>query len=712
LRKSRVEILPLDLILIGASVLLAGLALLFRLIYLRRVVGLSDNGLTRPCLALPVLAALIASFCLLKLNYSRISMNSVYIGLFAGYLFSRGPLWNLGLRLAALAEARLPGGNSGALFQGASLTLALLVCWYTPAILYASDPAYFGEPFSALLGGLGFRALLFLAACWVIHRLSPPRFRPLLAVIWAWAAVSALLFTFVAAGDYGILRDDLRFQNPELLESRPLACLVDAAVALTSAGLIYLGLRLGRDKAGVLAQPLQVAALAIVLIVVWLGFTAPPNPAADTSIDNPSTDLPGYNDELFSFSRQGQNTLVFMTDMFTGSHLEPILEASPELRQELDGFVWYRDAIATGANTLLSIGGILGGEYYSPPNINVRKVDSLESELNRAFTALPAIFTPRGYHVALADVAYLSIPLFKELCVSCVAPQTLVAQGLGNAYTGYWRKLRKNLGLPALPLIKWKVPLLVNVGLFRAAPWLSRPKIYNDGVWLDRLSVVRDRLFSEGHYALLDSLPEISNAGSGNSTVKFILSNLTHYPWMLDEATCLPTAARGSWSWTIEKNGAVREHLATERCALLALGRFFTWMKREGIYDNSQIIIVSDHDTPDSLIFRGAYGFEKDIAADSLLLVKQRGGRGELKTDWSPMSSSDVLPLICAADGPCSLSYPGITEGGGAEVRIRTHSTGSSGRNRHAKDRFITTDYRITGAGADPRNWEKLEGKQ
>jgi YidC/Oxa1 family membrane protein insertase len=285
------------------------------------------------------------------------------------------------------------------------------------------------------------------------------------------------------------------------------------------------------------------------------------------------------------------------------------------------------------------------------------------------------------------------------------APQTLlVGKSVSTAYIGHWREKH---GLPS-PLPETRAPFLASVGLFRAAPWVLRDHIYYDGSWLNTQTVIHNP--SEGPYAMLDSLPEVANAQRKGNTLKYIASLVAHYPWRLDEASCMPVERAGKY--TTEASGAIREHLANERCGMLALARFFAWMKDEGVYDNTQIILLSDHDGNDSLVFDAAFDDLRPKGLpwkpDALLLLKRRDSRGELREDGRPMYSADVAPLICAADGPCPPGYEDpLAER--TTPRVRTHSAGLASIRRHGDDRFRTKDFRVTGSMADRRNWEMLE---
>lgn len=709
--RKRMGVTPPVLALAVAPVVLAGIALALRLRMLRRGADMRDNGLARHYGIFPLVITLIVTVCIWKLtSFKKLSpppswiffrLYAVSIGMLAGWAFAREPLQRAMRRVAAFAASRFTTGAPGSVFLAASLLMAGLVCWYTPAALYASDPDFFYESFGALYGRLTFRGLVFLAVCGVVFRLTHTRLRPFMALFWAWAALCGLLFTFAAAGDYGTL-DEFILQDPALLKTR-LAFLVDAAVSIAAALLLLLLLRAPARGAKNLATLLQGAAFALFLLAAYQGATAPPSENA--SLEQATGRLPDYNDELLGFTRDGKNTLVIMFDMFTGSHMERILDGTPELFRDLDGFIWYPDTVSPGATTLLSIGALLGGEDYTPPAVNARAVSSLKEEMHKAFATLPDIFAPRGYSVALADVDELVPALFETMCPA--APQTLVVgKGLATAYTGYWRE---KMNLPS-PLPETRAPFLASVGFFRAAPWMVRDHIYYDGSWLNTQTMTHNP--SEGPYAMLDVLPEAANAKQTRNTLKYITSQVAHYPWRLDEATCMPVEHTGPY--TVGADRVIREHVANERCGLLALARWFDWMKREGVYDNTQIILVSDHDGNDSAVFGKDFDPLRPQGIpwkpDALLLVKQRNSRGTLRIDHRLMSGADVVPLICAADGPCpGVAYPDPLRDK-ETPRVRTHSAGLASIRRHAKDAFRTQDFRVTGPMDKKESWEKLEG--
>ena len=77
----------------------------------------------------------------------------------------------------------------------------------------------------------------------------------------------------------------------------------------------------------------------------------------------------------------------------------------------------------------------------------------------------------------------------------------------------------------------------------------------------------------------------------------------------------------------LRPNGVHEAHLALERCALKAMGDWCDWMKANGVYENTNIILISDHgggDTAQMIAGLGSHLGEIG-RPDSLFLFKPAG---------------------------------------------------------------------------------------
>jgi hypothetical protein len=114
-------------------------------------------------------------------------------------------------------------------------------------------------------------------------------------------------------------------------------------------------------------------------------------------------------------------------------------------------------------------------------------------------------------------------------------------------------------------------------------------------------------------------------------------------------------------------------------------------LKRNNVYDNSRIIIVSDHGTNiDAMIADTELRIpnERRESYNPVLLFKYLNSKGKLKTDMSFMTNADV-PVL-ALDGIAETINP---------------FTGKSLReNPKVRELYITTNHIY-----DPNNWEKVE---
>ena len=602
--------------------------------------------------------------------------------------------------------------HAGTVYHASVLLVGVLIFIYTPAFLFVSDVDFFRQPLPTLAGGLVFRLVAFCILWAVVFRHAHECIRPFLAGMFCWVALSGLGYVFVATGDYGLL-DDVFFQNADPLSSR-WAPVVDALVLLAAFGGAVLLVR----KATTTASAINALTLVLVLSAGYGLFTA--DAQKDILAWKGSGLLPAYNDRLLGFSRTEPNVVVFMVDAFTGDHLAEVFENIPEYQKIFEGFTWYPDTVSPGSVTVLSVPAILGGEEYSPVFFNTWAEEPLAQSVNRAYSVLPNLFLEQGFDVTLADVDGLDTELMRNYCPR-VDEVLVVGPSLGLAYTNAWRQAK---GLPVQETVT-ETPFLTSYGVFRAAPWVIRRHIYQGGKWMDSFE---KRISSEGAFALLDLLPKASRIlenQTGNQaeqpssqkkspvrgTFKYIRTMSVHSPWQLDPETNMPTEKR---TVTRRADGAVAEHVAAELCVMRAFGNWLDWLKQEGIYDNTQIIFVSDHSVGDSTRTTApefATLKKYHFKPEALLLAKGFNSRGPLAVDTRHMVSGDVLSMICRETGNCSEErYDPLAETLEQNaLRVRTYGSGLANFRQHGPIRFSVTPFAIQGSLFDAKSWHKLD---
>src|SRR5690606_41256766 len=95
------------------------------------------------------------------------------------------------------------------------------------------------------------------------------------------------------------------------------------------------------------------------------------------------------------------------------------------------------------------------------------------------------------------------------------------------------------------------------------------------------------------------ALPELTGVDSPESNLNIFWNILPHEPYFMGE-DCRPQATQLDLSpEELAQRGYSSlfglQHAIAARCSLLLVAKYFEWMKQYKIYDNTKIIIVSDH---------------------------------------------------------------------------------------------------------------------
>lgn len=361
-----------------------------------------------------------------------------------------------------------------------------------------------------------------------------------------------------------------------------------------------------------------------------------------TESDSTTVTLPSYNDRLLGFSKDKTNIVVVMLDAFSGSHIDILFNEYPELKDQYRGFVWYRNMLASGDSTVSSLPSIICGEKCAPWSLNENEIDkSLAEKINRYYAETLNKFGPQ-FDIAIHERNWLEPNRLNDL----VHDDMLAIRFMGDSYLN--RYLQKNditLGRGSSD------SFLLAVSLFNSVPWSMKNLVYKDGRWIENLMPKSDTLVVRAlrEYAFIDGLADLSNTNATKATYKFFDNEITHHPWLMDAKTC--TVSAKPKIYKTRQDNADELHLANEMCALKALSRWINWMKSEGVFDNTMIILVSDHDGMDSDMIGKVFGSPyKGMVGkpNPLLLVKHlgRSGSKDVEINDMPLSLTDVSKLI------------------------------------------------------------------
>ncbi len=597
-----------------------------------------------------------------------------------------------------------PHRRLGPLFACSSAFLLAYVLLFSPALVYFSSPQDVGMRLVELLLRNGSAALLLpLAASAVYGRLGRrAQVRTLEAVV-ALVFV-ALAYNYLVPGDFGIL-DELHLEKEYLLDNTTLAqFLLDVAVIAIACAAARALVRL---RPAALVPTLIVLTAALVVQVVVKGVKTDRS-AFDFSKAAESADLPAEAARVHSFSKDGTNVVVIVADMFNGNYMDRLLAEAPQTRSRLDGFVWYRNTLSISSSTVTSIPSILAGWQYAPEAMNAMAGTGKQKYEGAVRHLLDAMIA-NGREVSVVDLTYLGMDRINR-----EAYGGRLAVSTSSSYVGYWNRVKGRASSRDEGSAKNR--LLAMVAVFQSAPYMLKSAIYDGGSWLifrksyQFAKMARNAVKT---YAYLDLLPELSTAGSSASTFKLIHTQFTHEPFGVTRAGDIIDNEFPDPQTRSFVDGKSAYYSARKMIDFLAA--WTTWMKDHGVYDNTMIVVLSDHgnNAMDSGLklppgLDNLLGRWEISRANSLLLVKRFAAAGPLEVDGRFLSNADAAAVLLNAAAGSRAAGEDLTLGQARAGRVLTYSRYyGNWSDFMAEETSKLSVYEVKDDMYVPQNWRK-----
>lgn len=351
----------------------------------------------------------------------------------------------------------------------------------------------------------------------------------------------------------------------------------------------------------------------------------------------------------FSLSTRGKNVAVIMLDRYISYYIPYIFNEDPSLYDSFQGFTYYPNTVSFGIATNFGAPGLFGGYEYTPQKMNKRDDELLVDKHNEALKLMPAIFSDNGYNVTVVDVPYANYKQITDLSIYDEYPEVrkfLAAKRIGDVQT-----------VESLDASGRK---FFCYGVFKSAPVIVQPGIYNRGNYNsmeDKYQGNSDIDMMEGQvwdgianakgidkdfvddYGVLESFVDFTKIHDDDSDNFFMIDNETpHDAVLLSLPDYTPSAVVDNTAYgdsqfvkydaygnKIDLHEITNlKHYHVDMAAFRELAKWFDYLKEQGVYDNTRIIIVSDH------------GFKLKVNDD--LMFKDKNGE-----EWNCMWLSSTL---------------------------------------------------------------------
>ncbi len=306
-----------------------------------------------------------------------------------------------------------------------------------------------------------------------------------------------------------------------------------------------------------------------------------------------------YLDYSGEFHFSEQNVILIILDNFKTDVFKPILEKYPEYQDVFKDFIYYDDAIGGYSTTLPSIPLLLTGKYYQntvPMNEYLASIEDL---------TIPSQLKKHGY--AIESYAY--VPFFSSLYDNHTNSMLFKDQ----LSTATRQVVVSGIRYSPLPLKP----------LFVARYYYGTDYVHKDIVTFN---------------ARINEFEVTTN----KPMFKMIHLSGAHYPYQLDSAL--------NWN-----NSSYLEQAAS---SLLPVKNLLNELKKAGVYDNSMILIMSDHG---GFFVQGYSSFPLESQSQPLLLAKAAGqGSEQMQISHSPVTLGDI-PKTIAIETGIDANYPGYS---------------------------------------------------
>ena len=560
------------------------------------------------------------------------------------------------------------------LFTLGCLFLTVLIGLLIPSTFIAASPqeyvdvTYFHNPLWYIVSSTCLAAGFFLVWMGVFYWLATPKGKVFFErIVWVLCGVMLVNYMFFGT-DLGIISATLQYEAGMYFTGKEQLLNILAIVGLS--GVMYL----------IIHKWSRAVGMVLLTAVIALGGMSTLNMVTiNRSINEVSLEQYGEVPH-FQLSKEGQNVVVLLLDRGIGSYVPYLFQEKPELAEMYDGFTYYSNTISYGGFTNFGTPALLGGYEYTPVEINRRSDESMASKHNEALKVMPVMFQENGYEVTVCDPLYANYQWIPDLSIFDDYPEinTYITQGQFSDVAPKEIMVSNNhrnffvfSAMKTMPLcIQF---IIYDGGNYNQASTSGAEDLLTYSVQVaDGPSKATgiDGNFMDA-YNILTSLPSITQITEGNeNTFLFFYNEMTHAPMLMSEPDYSlaqvvdNTEYDAAHADRFTVNGITlhtdddytMSHYHANMKALLLIGEWLDYLRENDVYDNTRIIIVSDHGQHIGQIEELIMGYSDDgwdqTNKDAerffpLLMVKDFGSTG-FTTSSEFMTNADV-PTLAAS---------------------------------------------------------------
>lgn len=606
-----------------------------------------------------------------------------------------------------------------AVFLSAVIGFFILSGFFIPTALVSTSVQEFSfidsytNPASLLAFPLLQAAGIFLFWCIAVYVLFSEKVKNLSAYLLPVFFFCALINTFILKGNYGGILANLHFDT-SIREIPQISMLtVDFTVFIIAALVVLLFFKYLSPK--IILSAVMLINISLTISGVTGSIKIQKMYAEYKEIVSRQKEK---NEEIntlkpvFNLSKTKKNVAVLMLDRAINSFVPLVFEELPETAEQFRGFIRYPNTAAFNGHTMMASPPLYGGYEYTPEKMNQRADEPLVKKHNEALCVMPRLFSEHGFSSVITDASWANYSWVPDNRIFWQWPNVR-AKNLNSTYTSLWAQ-EHNISLyPQSKILKRN---FIFFSFFRMIPSSFRGALYDDGDWWNPEIRNSQTYKNLGVYSALDYLPELTSFDSDENTFSCIVNELTHETFYLQYPEYRLTAQVNDTGSNPFANVTQHQVYHVNAAALKMVGEWLAWLRKNDVYDNTRIIIVSDHGLDERFPAFADFPVMGNLfpgEANALLMVKDFNADFPVKTDMTFMTTADV-PFLATMDiiqnpvNPFSgqpISKQGKKDG------INFNVTHRFTPDVHKKNTFIIDDevWHVKDNIFDPKNWRQVK---
>lgn len=500
------------------------------------------------------------------------------------------------------------------------MTLAVLTGLMIPSEIISQNPAEFINTYAAnppmpgmyLLNSAAVAAGTFLIWIPIFYFLTREKTEKVLVYVAPVAALCGIVNFAVFNLNFGLLSKKLIYEYVMSFTGKEIFFNLMGIVALTACVLLFAYRYRKTLKIFLVTALVSVSVFAAMNI----GLIAKLSPSI--TIRNSIT-----SEASVPITRTGKNVIVIMMDRMIGAYVPYIFNDRPDVAEQFDGFTYYPNTVSFGAHTNFASPALYGGYEYTPARINARFDELLVDKHNEALRVMPVLFADNGWNVSVGDPSYANYSWIPDVSIYdgdeninaflMAGSFNDTSDLFADAGEEYEIRLNRNLFcygvMKTLPI--FLQPYAYSEGSYNYIDFYFEK--YVDDAFIESSSHVQTDMPVEflEEYTALAALDDITQIISDPQNCFFMFSNKSsHEVCLLQEPDYAPASYVDNTEYDAAHedrftlDGAVMymdtdfldyAHYECTMASFMMLGDWFDYLRENGVYDNTRIIIVADH---------------------------------------------------------------------------------------------------------------------